>query len=123
MPTKSNLLIVDDEEALRTILESELTDSDEFVVDTAVDGGEAINRIQAKVYDVILLDVRMPRVSGIEVLKFVQEYSPTTQVIILTNYADVKTAIQTIKLGAYDFLAKPYDIDELYNTIHRAIER
>ncbi len=123
MPTKSNLLIVDDEEALRAILEGELTESDEFVVDTAADGGEAINRIQAKVYDVILLDVRMPRVSGIEVLKFVQEYSPTTQVIILTNYADVKTAIQTIKLGAYDFLAKPYDIDELYNTIHRAIER
>jgi len=123
MPTKINLLIVDDEEPLRAILESELTESDEFVVDTAADGGEAINRIQAKVYDVILLDVRMPRVSGIEVLKFVQEYSPTTQVIILTNYADVKTAIQTIKLGAYDFLAKPYDIDELYNTIHRAIER
>jgi DNA-binding NtrC family response regulator len=65
----------------------------------------------------------MPRVSGIEVLKFLQEYSPTTQVIILTNYADVKTAIQTIKMGAYDFLAKPYDIDELFNTIHRAIER
>jgi DNA-binding NtrC family response regulator len=123
MSTKSHLLIVDDEEPLREILESELTESDEFVVDTAADGGEAINRIQAKVYDVILLDVRMPRVSGIEVLKFVQEYSPTTQVIILTNYADVKTAIQTIKLGAYDFLAKPYDIDELYNTIHRAIER
>ena len=65
MPTKSNLLIVDDEEPLRVILESELTESEEFVVDTAADGGEAINRIQAKVYDVILLDVRMPRVSGI----------------------------------------------------------
>jgi DNA-binding NtrC family response regulator len=65
----------------------------------------------------------MPRVSGIEVLKFVQEYSPTTQVIVLTNYADIKTAIQTIKMGAYDFLAKPYDIEELFNTIHRAIER
>jgi DNA-binding NtrC family response regulator len=62
-------------------------------------------------------------VNGIEVLKFVQEYSPTTQVIILTNYADIKTAIETIKMGAYDFLAKPYDIDELFNTIHRAIER
>jgi DNA-binding NtrC family response regulator len=123
MPKKYNLLIVDDEETLRVLLESELSESDEFAVDVAFDGGEAINRIQAKVYDVILLDIRMPRVSGIEVLKFVQEYSPTTQVIILTNYADVKTAIQTIKMGAYDFLAKPYDIDELFNTIHRAIER
>ena len=123
MAKKYNLLIVDDEEALRVLLESELSESDEYAVEVAADGGEAINRIQAKVYDVILLDIRMPRVSGIEVLKFVQEYSPTTQVIILTNYADVKTAIQTIKMGAYDFLAKPYDIDELFNTIHRAIER
>ncbi|HEX9656102.1 MAG TPA: sigma-54 dependent transcriptional regulator [Bacteroidota bacterium] len=123
MSRKFNLLIVDDEESLRTLLESELEESEEFAVDTAADGGEAINAIQAKVYDLVLLDIRMPRVNGIEVLKFVQEYSPTTQVIILTNYADVKTAIQTIKMGAYDFLAKPYDIDELYNTIHRAIER
>jgi DNA-binding NtrC family response regulator len=123
MSKKYNLLIVDDEESLRTLLEGELVASDEFVVDTASDGSQAINQVQAKVYDVVLLDIRMPRVSGIEVLKFLQEYSPTTQVIILTNYADVKTAIQTIKLGAYDFLAKPYDIDELFNTIHRALER
>jgi DNA-binding NtrC family response regulator len=123
MAKKYNLLIVDDEEPLRVLLESELAETEEFAVDSAEDGGEAINKIQAKVYDVLLLDIRMPRVSGIEVLKFVQEYSPTTQVIILTNYADVKTAIQTIKMGAYDFLAKPYDIDELFNTIHRAIER
>ena len=123
MSKRYNLLIVDDEESLRTLLESELAETQEFTVDTASDGGQAINLIQGKVYDVVLLDIRMPRVSGIEVLKFVHEYSPTTQVIILTNYADVKTAIQTIKLGAYDFLAKPYDIDELFNTIHRAIER
>ena len=123
MGKKYNLLIVDAEEPLRVLLESELSESDEFSVDVAADGGEAINRIQAKVYDVVLLDIRMPRVNGIEVLKFVQEYSPTTQVIILTNYADIKTAIETIKMGAYDFLAKPYDIDELFNTIHSAIER
>jgi len=123
MSRKYNLLIVDDEESLRTLLEGELVATGEFAVDMAVDGSQAINQIQAKVYDVVLLDIRMPRVGGIEVLKFVHEYSPTTQVIILTNYADIKTAIQTIKLGAYDFLAKPYDIDELFNTIHRAIER
>ena len=123
MAKKYNLLVVDDEEPLRQLLEAELGDAEEFSVDVAADGGEAINRIQAQVYDVILLDIRMPRVSGIDVLKFVQEYSPTTQVIILTNYADIKTAIQTIKLGAYDFLAKPYDIEEIFNTIHRAIER
>jgi DNA-binding NtrC family response regulator len=123
MSRRYNLLIVDDEEPLRVILESELGDTEEFAIDTAADGALAINLIQAKVFDVLLLDIRMPRVSGIDVLAFVHDYSPTTQVIILTNYADVRTAIETIKLGAYDFIAKPYDIDELLNTIHRAIER
>ena len=73
MGKKYNLLIVDDEEPLRVLLESELSESEEFSVDVAADGGEAINKIQAKVYDVVLLDIRMPRVTGIEVLKFVQE--------------------------------------------------
>lgn len=123
MPKQYHLLIVDDEEYLRTLLGSELGDAEEFNVDTASDGSQAINKIQQVVYDVILLDIKMPRVGGIEVLEFVQEYSPTTQVIILTNYADIKTVIHTIKLGAYDFLAKPYDIEELLNSIHRAIER
>ncbi len=123
MGRQYHLLIVDDEEPLRVILESELSDTGEFSIETAADGAQAINLIQAKVFDVILLDIRMPRVSGIEVLQFVHEYSPTTQVIILTNYADVRTAIETIKLGAYDFIAKPYEFDELQSTIRRAIER
>lgn len=123
MSRRYNLLIVDDEEPLREILQAELSDTGEFSIETAADGAIAINLIQAKVFDVVLLDIRMPRVSGIEVLNFIHEYSPTTQVIILTNYADVRTAIDTIKRGAYDFIAKPYDVDELLNTIHRAIER
>ncbi len=123
MARRHNLLIVDDEEPLREILQSELEEAGEFFIDTAVDGAGAINLIQAKVFDVILLDIRMPRVSGIEVLGFVHEYSPTTQVIILTNYADVRTAIDTIKRGAYDFIAKPYEFDELLSTVHRALER
>jgi DNA-binding NtrC family response regulator len=123
MSRQFHVLIVDDEEPLRVILESELGDTGEFSIETASDGAQAINLIQAKVFDIILLDIRMPRVSGIEVLQFVHEYSPTTQVIILTNYADVRTAIETIKLGAYDFIAKPYEFDELLSTIRRAIER
>ncbi|MGA9121438.1 MAG: sigma-54 dependent transcriptional regulator [Bacteroidota bacterium] len=123
MSRQFHVLIVDDEEPLRVILESELGDTGEFSIETASDGAQAINLIQARVFDIILLDIRMPRVSGIEVLQFVHEYSPTTQVIILTNYADVRTAIETIKLGAYDFIAKPYEFDELLNTMRRAIER
>jgi DNA-binding NtrC family response regulator len=123
MTRRTNILIVDDEVALSRLLQSDLSEGSYYTVDLASDGAEAINRLQEQVYDVVLLDIKMPRVSGIEVLKFIKEYSPSTQVIMLTNYADVKTAIETTKLGAYDFLSKPYDYDELIATIERAIER
>lgn len=123
MAQRYNILIVDDERALVHMLQAELSSGDRFEVDVALDGVEAINKLQSNIYDVVLLDVRMPRVGGIEVLKFLQEQSPQTQVIMLTNYADIKTAIETIKLGAYDFIAKPYEYDELIATIERALER
>ncbi|HET9129643.1 MAG TPA: sigma-54 dependent transcriptional regulator, partial [Terriglobia bacterium] len=88
----------------------------------ALNGADAINLIQSHVYDVILLDVKMPRVGGLEVLKHVKEHSPTTEVVMLTNLTDVKTAIETVKLGAYDFVGKPYDTDQLMATVHRALE-
>lgn len=123
MAQRYNILIVDDERSLVQLLQAELSSGERFDVDIALDGAEAINKLQSCIYDVVLLDVRMPRVGGLEVLKFLQDQSPQTQVIMLTNYADVKTAIETIKLGAYDFIAKPYDYDELMATIERAIER
>jgi DNA-binding NtrC family response regulator len=123
MAQRYNILIVDDERSLVHLLQAELQSSERFDVDVALDGAEAINKLQSNIFDVVLLDVRMPRVGGLEVLKFLQEQAPQTQVIMLTNYADVKTAIETIKLGAYDFIAKPYDYDELIATIERALER
>jgi len=123
MAQQYNILIVDDERALVHLLQAELSSTDRFEVDIALDGAEAINKLQSHIYDVVLLDVKMPRVGGMEVLKFLQEQSPQTQVIMLTNYASVKTAIESIKLGAYDFIAKPYDYDELIATIERALER
>lgn len=123
MSQRYKLLLVDDEESLTTILRNELVDAENYDVDLAGDGVEAINCIQKTLYDVVLLDINMPRVDGIEVLKFLREYSPTTQVIILTKFADVKNATQSMKLGACDFVGKPYDFDELLNTIERALER
>ncbi|HEY4643690.1 MAG TPA: sigma-54 dependent transcriptional regulator [Bacteroidota bacterium] len=123
MVRRYRILIADDEVSFTELLREELENSKFYDIDIAGDGIEAINYIQNTLYDVVLLDVRMPRVSGIEVLKFLQEHSPSTQVIILTNYSDVKTAIETIKLGAYDFISKPYDVDQLLNSIERALER
>ena len=122
MPKRYHILIVDDEESITYLLKTEFEDRSEFAVEVALNGADAINLIQSHVYDVVLLDVKMPRVSGIEVLKFVKEHSPTTQVIMLTNLTDVKTAIETVKLGAYDFVGKPYDTDQLMATVHRALE-
>jgi DNA-binding NtrC family response regulator len=70
----------------------------------------------------MLLDVKMPRISGVEVLRYAKEHAPATQVIMLTNVVDVKTAIETTKLGAYDFISKPYEPAELLATVRRALE-
>lgn len=117
------LLIVDDEESITFLLRTEFEELSDFSVDTASNGTEAINFVQSKLYDVVLLDIKMPRVGGIEVLKFIKEHSPTTQVIMLTNVVDMKTAFDTVKLGAYDFIGKPYEPEQLLATVRRAIER
>ncbi len=122
MPKRYHILIVDDEESITYLLKTEFEDRSEFDVDVALNGADAINLIHSHIYDVVLLDVKMPRVTGIEVLRFVKEHSPTTQVIMLTNIVDVKTAIETVKLGAYDFVSKPYDTDQLMATVYRALE-
>ncbi len=117
------ILIVDDEAALTTLLRDELQEAGGYDVELAFDGAEAINSIQKTLYDVVLLDMKMPHVDGREVLKFIQENSPSSQVIILSQYADIKMAVETTKLGAYEVLGKPYDIDQIEQTIQRAIER
>jgi two-component system, NtrC family, response regulator AtoC len=123
MAKKYRILVVDDEESITFLLKTELEEVSEFDVDVALNGTEAINLIQTAIYDVVLLDIKMPRVSGMDVLKHINEHSPTTQVIMLTNVVDFKTAIETIKLGAYDFVSKPYDSQQLIATVRRATER
>jgi DNA-binding NtrC family response regulator len=117
------LLIVEDEISFSRILQHELEQGGDYTIDLASDGAEAINLIQTSVYDLVLLDIRLPRVDGTEVLKFLQEFAPSTPAIILSGHTDVRTAIQSMKLGAYDFVTKPYDIDELLGTIDRALDR
>ena len=117
-----NILIVDDEQSVVFLLKEELSELEKYDVATAYDGAEAINLLQSKPFDVVLLDVKMPRVSGLEVLKYVREQHPTTIAIMLTNFTDVKTAIEAMKLGAYDFVSKPYVREELLATIDRALE-
>lgn len=109
---KTKILVVDDEPSHRQMLEAVLT-ADGYEVQQANDGQEAINSVEERFYDLILMDVRMSRVSGIEALKKIKELSPGIPIIIMTAYASVSTAVDALKSGAYDYLTKPLDIEEL----------
>ncbi len=120
MSEKSKILVVDDEDALRTALNDELT-SKGYNVSTASDGEEAISGLQKETFDLVVLDINMPRMNGFEVLKFVKEKYPETKVVMLTGITDLKNAIESKKLGAEDFVAKPYDLVNLLTTIKRVL--
>jgi DNA-binding NtrC family response regulator len=120
MPAKNRIFVVDDEDALRTVLGSEL-EGEGYSVQMAGDGDEAIKILETNVFDLILLDIKMPTVDGFEVLKFVKQKHPATKVIMLTGFADLKNAIESKKLGAEDFVSKPYDLVDLLTTVERVL--
>ncbi len=120
MSGKSKILVVDDEDALRTGLSGELT-SKGYNVSTASDGDEAISGLQKETFDLVVLDIKMPRVNGFEVLKFVKEKHPETKVVMLAGFADFGNVIDVKKLGAEDFVAKPFDLANLLTTIERVL--
>jgi len=116
-----NLLHVEDEEAFQ-IQVNELLKSEGYKVDTVSDGVQAINAVQSKNYDLILLDISMPKVNGIEVLNFVKEKYPAIEVVMMTGVNDIKVAVDCMKKGAFNYLTKPFSSDEVLQTIHRALE-
>ena len=120
-PTISILAADDDAgflEMLKTLLESA-----GYAVETASDGLEAINTLQTASFELVLLDIEMPNITGVEVLKFVREHEPDTEVIMLTGVDDVKTAVQCMKDGAFHYVTKPYSADELLSLVSLAVER
>jgi DNA-binding NtrC family response regulator len=120
MAAKNRILIADDEEALRVVMVTEL-EGEGYFVRQAADGQEAINILNQESFDLILLDIKMPNVDGFEVLRFVKKQSPQTKVIVLTGFADLKNAIESKKLGAEDFVSKPYDLVDLLTTVERVL--
>ncbi len=121
MTKNSKILVCDDDETLCYLLKEQLLEEG-FSVDTVYDGQYAIEAIKRKNYDILLLDLNMKEVSGEEVLKFVSEYNASIQVIILSAQSEIRKAIECIQLGAYDFITKPYNFDELLVTINRSVE-
>lgn len=116
-----NILVVDDEEPFRRLLKKELARKG-FAVETACDGGEALGLLRDRSFDLVLLDVVMPGIDGISLMKKMREDPSAPPVIVLTGKATVETAVEAMKNGAYDYLTKPYKLDELVIVIDRACE-
>lgn len=116
---KIRVLLVDDEKDFIEALAQRL-EVREFDVQTALDGDEALRLVQAQEFDVVVLDVLMPGKDGIEVLNEIKDLKPLLQVIMLTGNATVETAIEGMKLGAYDYLMKPTETEDLVEKITNA---
>lgn len=118
---KPSILVVDDDPAHRTMLRT-LLGGWGYRIHEADDGDTAVRMAEEQPFDLILMDIRMVRVSGLEALKAVKAYNPAIPVIIMTAYSSVETAVETLKNGAYDYLTKPLDFDELKHTVERAMD-
>ena len=120
MKEKENILVVDDESGLRITLVAQLAEQG-YRVSSAEDGDVAIRLLRAERFDLNLLDLQMPHVDGYEVLKFAKKKYPTIKVVVLTGFADLKNALDSRGLGADQFLAKPFDRNELLAIIRRIL--
>jgi len=118
----NRIIVVDDEPGMREFLEIMLQ-KDGYAIDTAADGSEAIDKIEENLFDLAIVDIQMPVLNGIEVLKKINEKSPDTTVIMITAYASHETAIEAMKLGAYDYITKPFKIDEIKLVIKKALDK
>jgi two-component system, NtrC family, response regulator AtoC len=118
---KGKILVADDEASLRLLLSKELSRAG-YTVDVVTNGAEAMQKIAAEYYHIVLLDIVMPKKDGIDVLRYVRAENIPTEVVILTGNATIESAIECMKLGAYDYVRKPYSLNELLIQIQRAIE-
>jgi two-component system response regulator HydG len=118
---KEKILVVDDEQSHRTMLKAVLG-REGYEVSEADDGTSAVKAVENDPFDLILMDIRMIDMDGIEAVGEIKKISPSIPVIMMTAYASVKTAVEALKSGAYDYLTKPLDIDELKILIKKALD-
>jgi len=122
MSKKPNVLFTDDEKTFRNVMTKELTRMG-YNVTGCGSGAEALEKMQERDFDVVILDMNMPMMNGIEAMKRVKEIEPTTEVIVLTGQGTIENAVQAIKLGAYDYLTKPCQLTELCVLLQKALEK
>jgi DNA-binding NtrC family response regulator len=118
----ADILIIDDEKAIRKTL-SEILSFEGYKIEEASDGEEGLKKFKDKIYDVVLCDIKMPKIDGIEFLQKAGEANPDIPIIMISGHGNIETAVEAVKTGAYDYISKPPDLNRLLITIRNAMDR
>lgn len=118
----AKILIIDDEKSIRKTLR-EILEYEKYQVDEASDGVEGIAMVQKEKYDIVLCDIKMPKMDGIEALDKIMQISPDTPIVMISGHGNIETAVEAVKKGAFDFIAKPLDLNRLLVTIRNAMDK
>ena len=118
------ILIIEDESAIRRVLKKIISEeSDTYEVEEAEDGLEGIEMVQKEDYDLILCDIKMPKMVGMEVLEKIKRVKPEIPIVMISGHGDLELAVNTMRLGAFDYISKPPDLNRLLNTVRNALDR
>ena len=118
------ILIIEDEATIRRVLTKILSEeNDSYIVEEAEDGLKGIEKIKNEDYDLVLCDIKMPRMDGVEVLEAVKKIKPEIPMVMISGHGDLETAVNTMRLGAFDYISKPPDLNRLLNTVRNALDK
>ena len=118
----ASILIIDDEKAIRNVLKDILS-NEGYLVEEANDGEEGLKKFKAGNFDTVLCDIKMPKLDGIEFLQKAKEIFPEIPIIIISGHGNIETAVDAVKKGAFDYIAKPPDLNRLLITLRNALDR
>lgn len=120
----SKILIIEDEAAIRRVLSKILREENEnYIVEEAEDGLQGIERIKDEDFDLVFCDIKMPKMDGIEVLEAVKKIKPEIPIVMISGHGDLETAVNTMRMGAFDYISKPPDLNRLLNTVRNALDK
>lgn len=120
----SKILIIEDEAAIRRVLTKILSEeNDTYQVEDVEDGIQGLEKIKNEDYDLVLCDIKMPKMDGVEVLEAIKKLKPEIPVVMISGHGDLETAVNTMRLGAFDYISKPPDLNRLLNTVRNALDR
>ena len=118
------ILIIEDEAAIRRVLTKILSEeNDSYIVEDVEDGMQGLEKIKNEDYDLVLCDIKMPKMDGVEVLEAVKKIKPEIPMVMISGHGDIETAVNTMRLGAFDYISKPPDLNRLLNTVRNALDR